>query len=439
MPIIRVLQSEDRVGGAGNVAMNIASLGGNAALMALVGEDEQALVLKQKLAQHHITDHCLGIAERPTITKLRAMSRNQQLLRLDFEDGFGSDASAALLAQLPQILSAYNVLLLSDYGKGTILDMQAYIKAARAAGIPVLIDPKGTDFARYQNASIITPNQHEFEAVVGKCQSETQLCERAENLRAELNLDALLITRSERGMALFGKDQQPLMLPTRAREVFDVTGAGDTVIATMAAAIGAGMRYADATALANLAAGIVVAKVGTATASVSELQASIIRAHATNHQIVSREQLIKLIRQAQQAGESVVFTNGCFDILHAGHVEYLRQAAALGTRLVVAVNSDASVQRLKGKSRPINPLPERMRVLAALASVDWVCSFDEDTPEQLIKACAPNVLVKGGDYQIDEIAGADFVRQNGGEVSVLSFVEGCSTSGIIEKIIHQPI
>ena len=435
VPVVHVRGLEERAGGAGNVALNITSLGGQANVLGFTGDDEAADHLQQILDKANVQCRFQRQQAMPTITKLRIISRHQQLIRLDFEDGFHKVDAGKLHQDFNTQLANSGAVILSDYGKGTLSqDLQGCIKAARAAGKPVLVDPKGTDFSRYYGASIITPNQAEFEAVVGPCADDDELVRKGEALCTELNLEALLVTRSEKGMALLQKGQPPVHLPTQAREVFDVTGAGDTVIAVLAAGLAAGLDMVNATALANLAAGIVVGKLGTASVSVPELRRAVLHQQSSGRSIVTEDELHALIQDAQAHGERVVMTNGCFDILHAGHVSYLQQAAALGDRLVIAVNDDDSVRRLKGSERPINPLAQRMRVLAAMADVDWVVPFSEDTPERLYCRVLPDVLVKGGDYKPEQVAGGKCVMDNGGEVSILGFEDGCSTTNIIEAI-----
>ncbi|EDY86229.1 bifunctional protein HldE [gamma proteobacterium HTCC5015] len=434
VPVVKVGQIEERAGGAGNVALNVTALEGRADLIGLVGQDEAAGSLSAVLSGQGVQCRFQTVEGSHTITKLRVISRQQQLIRADFEDGFLASPSGLEEAAVRKAMAESRVVVLSDYGKGSLRDIPALIKMARESNCPVLIDPKGTDFSIYRDATLITPNQSEFEAVVGPCNSDAELMQKGEQLRAELNLDALLVTRSEKGMVLFRRDCEPFIQPTRAREVFDVTGAGDTVIATLAASIAAGCDLVEATQLANIAAGIVVGKLGTATTNLRELQAAMLEHAPLERGVVSEESLVSLIERARSNGERVVMTNGCFDILHSGHVAYLSQAAALGDRLIVAVNSDDSVKRLKGPERPVNGLDQRMAVLSGLESVDWVVPFSEDTPQRLIEACLPDVLVKGGDYQPEDIAGGAAVQANGGEVRVLDFVDGCSTSRIIEDI-----
>ncbi|MGH8126927.1 MAG: bifunctional D-glycero-beta-D-manno-heptose-7-phosphate kinase/D-glycero-beta-D-manno-heptose 1-phosphate adenylyltransferase HldE [Gammaproteobacteria bacterium] len=431
VPIVHVGDHEERLGGAANVAVNLATLGAEAELHGLVGADEEARRLGEMLAAAGIGNALIERSEAPTVTKLRVLSRHQQLLRLDFERGFDASAAAILAERFEAALPGATLAIASDYAKGALADMPRLIAAARDAKVPLLVDPKGRDFTRYKNAWALTPNRAEFEAVVGVCADDAMLVERGENLRAELGLHALLITRSAEGMSLITEDAAPVHLPTRAREVADVTGAGDTVIAAFGAALAAGLEPAAAAMLANVAAGIVVARVGAASVTSTELKLAL---HAHGRGPVEEAVLLALVEHARSHGERIVMTNGCFDLLHAGHVSYLAEARALGDRLIVAVNDDASVRRLKGSSRPVVPLADRMNVLAALADVDWVVAFSEDTPARLIEAVLPDVLVKGGDYAPDAIAGSEAVRRAGGEVCVLPLLEGRSTSALIDRI-----
>lgn len=435
VPVVHVDQDERRPGGAGNVALNISALGAKVSLMGFTGQDEAAGALLKILQQAGVLCLFESLENYPTITKLRVMSRHQQLIRLDFEDGFERVDNAPLLHQFHAELAQCQVVILSDYGKGTLQPAEKFIELARLMKKPVLVDPKGNDFSIYRNATLITPNLNEFEAVAGPCRDERDLVERGMNLIARLNLKGLLITRGEQGMTLLEVGQEPLHLPTHAREVFDVTGAGDTVISVLAASLAAKKSLRDATVLANVGAGVVVGKMGTATVSLAELEYALHGQRARHRGVVSVEALQQAMQIARKEGEKIVLTNGCFDILHPGHIRYLQQARSLGDRLVVLVNSDASVSRLKGPERPVNPLEQRMEMLAALECVDWVVSFDEDTPKRLIDSLLPDILVKGGDYtDISEIAGHESVLAHGGEVKILSFIEGHSTTSIIKTI-----
>lgn len=437
VPVVTVGEAEDRPGGAANVALNIAALGANVALAGLVGNDANADLLFARLEDANVKTHFQRSEVVPTITKLRVMSRNQQLIRLDFEEGLGNVDTQDLLARVERALSGVDLVILSDYGKGTLNRVETLIAMVRAAGKRVLVDPKGGDFAKYRGASVITPNLTEFEAVVGPCRDDEELAIKGEALRTELDLEALLITRSEKGMTLIREDHAPLHLPTRAREVFDVTGAGDTVIGVLGLALAAGHGFAEAMTLANLAAGLVVAKPGTATLSIAELYTALHGDKLAEFGAIEEAALVEAVRAAQARGERVVMTNGCFDILHAGHVAYLEHAHQLGDRLIVAVNDDASIARLKGPKRPINPLARRMQVLSGLGAVDWVVPFSEDTPARLIEAVLPDVLVKGGDYRPEDIAGGEAVIANGGEVKVLGFEDGVSTTAMIATILDR--
>ena len=432
VPVVKVQEIEERAGGAANVAMNIAALNVPVALHGIIGQDDAGRALDTLLNNHHIQNHCVAVSTHPTITKLRILSRHQQLLRLDFEEGFHNVDSTDLLAKLSQEITAYGALILSDYGKGTLESVQQMIQIARQANVPVLIDPKGTDFERYRGATLLTPNMSEFEAVVGHCQSEDEIVEKGLKMIADFDLSALLVTRSEKGMTLIRPNQTPFHLPTQAKEVYDVTGAGDTVISVLATAIADGRPYEEACYLANAAAGVVVGKLGTSTITPTELENAIHHREETG--VMDETTLKAIIIEAKARGEKIVMTNGCFDILHPGHVSYLENARKLGDRLIVAVNTDESVKRLKGESRPINDLNARMAVLAGLASVDWVVPFAEDTPQRLIGEILPDLLVKGGDYKPEEIAGSEEVWANGGEVKVLNFENGCSTTNVIKKI-----
>ena len=325
--------------------------------------------------------------------------------------------------------------MLSDYAKGTLSRVTELIATCRTHRVPVLVDPKGTDFTRYRGAYAADPESRRVRGRRRPLRERGATCSRrAQTLRGELDLDALLVTRGEQGMTLFSDGAEPLTLPAQARKVFDVTGAGDTVIALFAAGVAAGLDAADAARLANLGAGIVVGKIGAATASRSELQRALHAQGSGGRGLVELPELVALVAEAKARGERVVLTNGCFDILHAGHVSYLEEAKSCGDRLIVAVNDDDSVRRLKGVSRPVNSLADRMAVLAGLASVDWVVPFGEDTPAELIAKVVPDVLVKGGDYRVEQIAGGDTVLKNGGEVRVLGFKPGRSTSALIDAL-----
>lgn len=434
VPVVKVTMVEERPGGAANVAMNIASLGANSRLVGLTGIDDAAKALTENLNAVQVRCDFVAIPTHPTITKLRVLSRNQQLIRLDFEEGFDNVDAQPMLERIEQALPHIGALVLSDYAKGALTHVEKMIALANKAGVPVLIDPKGNNFERYRGATLLTPNMSEFEAIVGPCKNNQDVEEKGMKLLQSLDLTALLITRSEQGMSLIRRDEAPLHLPTQAQEVFDVTGAGDTVIGVLAASIASGRPLHEACALANAAAGVVVGKLGTSTVSPIELENAIRGRADTGFGVMTESELKQAVANARQRGERVVMTNGCFDILHAGHVSYLANARKLGDRLIVAVNSDASTRRLKGETRPVNPLEQRMAVLGALGAVDWVVPFEEDTPQRLIAEVLPDILVKGGDYQPEDIAGSAEVWAAGGEVKALNFEDGISTTNIIKNI-----
>ena len=434
VPVVHIKNNECRAGGASNVALNVAALGATAQLIGLTGDDDNADKLQSLLIKQQVDCHFLRNKDLETTLKLRVISQHQQMIRLDFEDSFASVDKTPLESQFAQLLSTTNVVILSDYHKGTLSHVSRLIQMAKQVNIPIIIDPKGTDFVKYQGATLITPNRNEFEAVVGKCDNEPALISKGQALLKQFDWQALLVTRGEEGMSLFQRDKAPLHLPTYAREVFDVTGAGDTVIGTLAAALAAKADLASAVRLANLAAGLVVRKLGTATTSMAEIQDALHSHAEIGLGVITEDQLKEVIRLSQQRGEKVIMSNGCFDLMHTGHITYLQQARELGDRLVIAVNSDESVKQLKGESRPINNLQNRMTMLAALECVDWVVPFTEETPERLYCRVLPDVIVKGGDYAPDDVVGGQCVIEKGGEVKILSFVDGQSTSNIIEKI-----
>lgn len=435
VPVVKINQIEERPGGAANVAMNIASLGGNARLVGLVGQDEPAQILNSHLGTMGVHCDFVAVEQQPTITKLRILSRNQQLIRLDFEEAFDDIPTKALLENVARQLSAVKVAIFSDYAKGALLHVASMIQLAKQQGVKTLVDPKGTDFERYRGATLLTPNMSEFEAVVGHCRNEAEIVEKGLQLIQDYDLEALLVTRSEHGMLLMQADGSTFSLATQAKEVYDVTGAGDTVISVLAASLAAGASIQDACSLANAAAGVVVGKLGTSTLSTIELTKAIFGSHQSGFGVVTEEQLKHAVLAAKARGERVVMTNGCFDILHAGHVAYLNEAAKLGDHLIVAVNTDSSVHQLKGPGRPVNPTERRMAVLSGLSSVSWVVPFSEQTPQRLIGEVLPNILVKGGDYKVEDIAGGKEVIAAGGEVRVLNFEDGCSTTEIINTIL----
>jgi len=428
VPVVLVTHDEVRPGGAANVALNLSSLGAHAACAGLVGHDADADLLEKTLQNHNVNPLFIRVEQR-TITKLRVLSQAHQMIRLDFENSFDESNAKALADSVS--FEGITAIVLSDYAKGS-LEPRSLIQKARASKIPVVVDPKGTDFEKYRGATLLTPNRAEFEAVCGSWKTEQELVDKGLTLINSLDVEAILVTRSEQGMTLVVRDGSAYQFATMAREVADVTGAGDTVIAAVAAGLGAGMNLAASAELANQAAGIVVSKSGTATVSGRELESAL---SVERGIFQSAEDLAAWAEQYRALGEKIVMTNGCFDILHAGHVGYLREAASLGDRLVVAVNSDASVARLKGPGRPVNTVERRLQVLAGLEAIDAVIAFEDDTPVPLIDILKPDVLVKGGDYKsVEEVVGYECVLGYGGEVKVLGEVGTLSTSHLIAKI-----
>ena len=437
VPVLKPQSEEMRLGGAANVASNVSSLGSKVFLQGVVGKDDNAKELKA-LAKDKKIKSSFVASLSPTITKLRLLASKQQLIRIDSEEEFSDQDWKSTKINFNKNISSTKAtaLIISDYGKGTLKDIPYLIKEAKKKGVFVLVDPKGQDFSKYKGASIITPNYSEFVTAVGKVSSDSDLTKKAKKLLSDLKLQALLITRGSEGMTLIQKNKSGIKrddFPTEAQDVFDVSGAGDTVIASLASAISSGFDLANSVKLANIAAGIVVGKSGTATPTLSELKNSFY-----SQDNLSKAEVKKLCQQSQKDSMKVVFTNGCFDVLHAGHVTYLQAAKKLGDKLVVGLNSDSSVKKLKGKERPINSLEERMTILKALGCVDWVVPFTEETPLNLIKYLKPNVLVKGADYKTEDIVGSNFVLKNKGEVKTIPLVEGLSTTKKIQKIKNDP-
>ena len=433
VPVVDITEREDRLGGAANVALNVAALGASSTLVAVLGFDESAEILKAKLDSAGIVDATLGREDYQTITKLRIVSHGQQMVRADFEHIVDLEAAPMMPVYLGA-LAQTDLVILSDYDKGVISDPQAFIQQARALHKTILVDPKYKDFSLYAGATLIKPNRVEFMKAVGGWANEVELVTKCHAMIAKLGLEAILVTRDSDGLTLVQKNQPAIHMPARKREVFDLSGAGDTVIATLGAALAAGETLPDAVNMANVAAGIAVSKPGIVSVSGPELRHELSHDQRFDKGIMNEDQLLLAAAEARSRGERVVFTNGCFDILHAGHVDYLAEARQRGDRLVVAINSDESVHRLKGEGRPINTVDRRMAMLAGLSAVDWVVTFEHDTPLALLEKLRPDVLVKGGDYGIEQVVGGDMVRAYGGEVAVLSLVEDCSTTAIVEKI-----
>ncbi len=441
VPVVLLENENFRPGGAANVAANLAGLGVSCRLLGCVGADESGKQLVDAVAQSGVmTQSIVSLPGRPTITKTRIIGGHQQMLRLDRESAIAFDATELRLidAAIARALQdAPAIVVLSDYAKGVLHPdiCQSLIRQARQAGIPVLVDPKGRDFSKYRGATALTPNRRETSEACGGIVEIDALLDGAEHLRQQLGLEFLAVTRSEEGISLIQAERR-LHVPAMAKQVYDVSGAGDTVIATLAASMVAGLNLEDALHLANLAAGIVVGKVGTVPVSAAELLGELVTEDVREQadKVCSLEQLLSRVAQWKSAGQRIVFTNGCFDLLHSGHVTYLEHARKLGQRLIIGLNTDRSVRALKGPSRPVIHEADRARVLAALESVDAVVLFDDDTPLKLIDAVRPDVLVKGSDYREDQVVGGNEVKSWGGQVALVDIVPGRSTSGIIHKL-----
>jgi D-beta-D-heptose 7-phosphate kinase/D-beta-D-heptose 1-phosphate adenosyltransferase len=434
-------------GGAANVARNLAALGVKSTMIGLVGRDSAGLELQALLgAEPNMTVCLLADPARPTTEKTRYIADRQQLLRTDRESaGPSSQKSAkALLGEFVRELAAVDIVVLSDYAKGVLTPpfLQSVIAAAKAAGKIIVADPKSTDFGRYRGADLLTPNRQELAGAWHQpLIDEAALVSAAKTLAARSGIGSLLVTRGAEGMSLIeapgGKVGSGVAhFRAEAREVFDVSGAGDTVIAVLAAALGAGGSKAQAAALANLAGGVAVAKRGTAVVHAADLLGAL---HAqavlaTEAKVVARESALERVLRWRARGSRIGFTNGCFDLIHPGHVALLSQARAACDRLVVGLNSDASVRRLKGAARPVQNETARAIVLASLSPVDLVVIFDEDKPVDLIRLLKPDTLIKGADYRADQVVGADIVRSYGGRVVRVEVVPGHSTTGTIAKL-----
>jgi len=448
VPVVKMHRTTETLGGAGNVAGNLAGLGCTVSVVGICGTDQTAVPLKRLLEKKNITHRLVEDPSRPTITKTRIMAHKQQVLRLDEED------AQVLVPEIIQQVKTYiaeemgrcQVVILSDYGKGLFASKtltQEIIGFAHNQGVPVLVDPKGTQWQRYHGATCITPNTNELEAVVGSAleEDESLLISSACEIRSRYEVDWLLVTRGAKGMCLIGGNGESLLIPAQAREVYDVSGAGDTVIASLAAALASGQPFDKAAEMANLAAGIVVGKLGTQPILISEFSTALRLSDQQRYFPYSAAKMSALdaalvkVQEWKDSGDTIVFTNGCFDLLHPGHISLLYQARALGRRLIIGLNTDASIQRLKGSGRPILSENDRAAMLSALECVDLVVHFDDDTPLNLIGAIQPHILVKGSDYKPEEVVGKEVVESYGGCVRLVDLVEGYSTTQLTRKVL----
>ena len=441
--VVDVIREELRLGGAGNVVHNLAALGAQVSVCSVVGDDQNGRELLGQFCHHHVDTRAIFLdPDRRTSRKTRVVAAHQQIVRIDREsrEALPAAVEQQLCSWISTHAGEYKVIVLSDYNKGVLTPavITSAVSAATASGIPVLVDPKGTDFTRYGGATLLTPNRKEAEAASGiSITDAASLTEAASVIMSATGIQHLLITRSEEGMSLFSKGGEIVHIPTVAREVFDVSGAGDTVLAALAVGIASGYSVAESARLANIAAGIAVGKLGTSIVTPQEIIDTVSLAHKDSHaKIKSLDVLSPLIAAEKNRGKRIVFTNGCFDLLHAGHVKYLQKARILGDLLVLGLNSDASVRRLKGPKRPLIDQEERAHLLAALDCVDYVIVFDQDTPLELITALKPHILAKGGDYSLDGVVGRDVVESYGGRVELVTFVDGKSTTNIIERVLE---
>ncbi len=440
VPVLRHAQRYERAGGAANVAMNLAGLGCQPFLAGFWGSDPEQAALAAILDRSSIDTLGIVSTSLPTISKTRIVGRNQQLLRLDIEsrDQPSAEDVQRLLERVEGLVPKVNAVILSDYAKGALSTTlcQSVLRLARSHNIPVLADPKTPDFSKYSGALTICPNLQEL-AVATRIpvQQTDDLLAAGQRLVTEHNLQFLTVTMSEKGIAIL-RPGSVERLPARAREVFDVSGAGDTVIATLAAGIAGGLPVTAAVELANVAAGIVVGKTGTVPITAHELVAQLTPSSGvtSGEKILDLDRASKRVAEWRAAGETIVFTNGCFDLLHVGHITLLEDCRRFGSKLVLGLNADVSIRSLKGANRPIVGERERARVMAALAAVDLVVLFEEDTPLELICSLKPNVLVKGGDYTVEAIAGHREVLASGGRVELIPIVEGFSTTNIVKKL-----
>jgi D-beta-D-heptose 7-phosphate kinase/D-beta-D-heptose 1-phosphate adenosyltransferase len=439
VPVVRAIRQSEQPGGAANVAMNLARLGAQVVVAGFTGGDENQQLLDAALRANEILPEFVISEGFPTISKLRILGGSQQMLRLDSErlEARAQGDYECLIERALKLLPGCHAVVLSDYAKGALTPKvcQQLIRAARRLGIPVLVDPKSADFSRYRGATTICPNRSELAAAVREDAHDLEaLLAAAESLSSVLDIEFLTATLGEKGIALLRPGSR-FLAPAVARQIFDVSGAGDTVIAVLALCLASRLRPETAVHLANVAAGIVVGKAGTAPVEKHELLAALAPriGLSAEDKVVTGSELVSRVARWKARGERVVFANGCFDLLHIGHITLLEQARRFGDRLIVAINSDASVRALKGPSRPMVGERERARVLAALSAVDAVVAFAEPTPLELIVAIRPDVIVKGGDYDADTVAGAREVRAWGGEVKIVPIVEGYSTTRLIEK------
>ena len=442
VPVLGIINEKKMLGGAGNVARNIVSLAAKATLISVVGDDPVGRELTSMVGKENGIDPCLLVESgRVSTEKTRFVAGNQQLLRADNEmiSPISELVSGNLLRVAKDLINESDVLIISDYAKGIINEniCQSLITEARKSGKRIIVDPKGSNFSQYRDSNIITPNRNELHAATGlNVNTSEEMISAATKLMEKFNLDHTFITRSSEGISLVSRDGKVEHLNAQAREVYDVSGAGDTVVAALAVALGANISLSDSARLANAAAGVVVGKAGTAVAETSELVHALRASDLTDAEakIVPLKNAIQTINSWRKDGDTIGFTNGCFDLLHPGHISLLCQAHAKCDRLIVGLNSDNSIKKLKGKDRPIQGEDARAQVLASLETVDLVIVFGEDTPLNLIQNILPEILVKGSDYTEEEVIGADIILRNGGKILLTTLEPGYSTTNTISRL-----
>ena len=439
IPVLRVEREKHMLGGSGNVVANMAALGVTVTLIAAVGDDGAATDIRKNLLAVNIGDGLETITGHATTVKSRFVCGTQQMLRVDREktEEISKDVEDKIISRAEGIIPTVGAVVLSDYKKGLLTDrvISSVIALAKKHGVPVIVDPKGSDFTRYKGASVITPNRKELETATGmKAGTDDEVRAAAMKLIVTCGISTVLATRSKDGMSVVTEKDLALHIPAQVREIYDVSGAGDTVIAVVASAIAAGVSVQNAARLSNIAAGIVVGKPGTATARIDEIEKALMSGAAQDGKIYSKAALAEKVEKLRVQGKKIGFTNGCFDLLHPGHVSTMRQARAACDFLIVGINSDASVKRLKGPSRPVQDEAARSAILAGLEMVDAVIVFGEDTPLELLKAFKPDILVKGGQYKLEEVVGYDVVMSYGGKILRAEMEEGFSTTNTIAKM-----
>ena len=444
VPILETRSENLALGGAANVANNLVGLGCEVHLCGAIGQDEKGDKLLKTIHDRSIqTEGIFRFVHRPTTTKIRIIAHNQQILRVDKEDNrpITEETEKKLIQYINQVIPTMDGVICSDYHKGILTEkvIKAVMRKAQKSDKAVIIDPKNSDFSLYKGATVITPNLREVASSVPiKIKDQEDLGRAAEYLLNLTKAQAILITQGKDGMSLYKSKERLISIPTVAKEVFDVTGAGDTVISVFSMAMFVGFDYQEAAWLSNMAASVVVGKVGTAVVTLEEinefLQEEMLR---TSHTVLGLEELKKIISMAKSTDKKVVFTNGCFDLIHGGHIEFLQKAKSLGDILVVGLNTDQSVKKLKGENRPIKNERERANILSALKYIDYITMFNETTPEKLIREIRPDILVKGDDYKIDEVVGREIVEGYGAKVELIPIVKGHSTTGTLEQILEK--